>query len=81
MGDAGIVRRVGRAGYAFAKDPGVATLADLYEATVAPVSELLPEEWSEVSEDFARAASRMREGLKQPLSSLRSIAGDAPGGP
>ena len=81
MGDAGIVRRVGRTGYAFATDPRVATLADLYEATVAPVSELLPEEWSEVSEDFARAASRMREGLKQPLASLRAIAGEASGDP
>lgn len=78
MYQAGILKRVGRTGYAFAADPRVATLADLYEAAVAPVDALVPEAWADVSEDFAHAAARMREGLKLPLASLAKLPGDLP---
>jgi membrane protein len=71
MLDAGIAKRVGRSGYAFAREAGDMTLEDLYSATVAPVGAMRPEEWADVSADFARAASQMREGLKRPLASLR----------
>ena len=76
--DAGILRRAGRTRYAFAADPRVATLGDLYEAAVAPVDVLVPEEWAEVSEDFAHAASRMREGLKRPLVTLGALPAAVP---
>ena len=75
---AGILRRVGRAQYAFAADPRVATLGELYEAAVAPVDALVPLEWAEVSEDFAHAADRMREGLKRPLVSLAALSVPVP---
>jgi membrane protein len=77
MADAGIVRRAGRGDYALAANPQERTLEDLYVATVAPVGAMSPDEWADVSADFARAANQLREGLKRPLSSLR----DAPAAP
>jgi membrane protein len=74
MTDAGIAKRVGRAGYALACAADEVTLEDLYAATAAPVGAMRPEEWADVSEDFARAANQLREGLRRPLSSLREAA-------
>lgn len=71
MTDAGIAKRIGRAGYALARKADEVTIEDLYSATVSPVGAMRPEEWADVSADFARAANQMREGLKRPLSSLR----------
>lgn len=70
MAEAGLAERVGRTGYAIAKDAGEKTIEDLYTATVAPVGAMRPDEWADVSPDFARAANQMREGLKRPLASL-----------
>jgi membrane protein len=70
MMDAGIAKRMGRAGYALAGKADVLTIEDLYVATVAPVGAMRPEEWADVSADFARAAHQLREGLKRPLASL-----------
>lgn len=69
---AGIAKSTARSGYSLAQAPDAATIADLYSATVAPVGAMPPEEWADVSEDFARAALQMREGLNRPLSSLRA---------
>jgi membrane protein len=74
LADAGIVKRVRRAGYALARKADTVTLEDLYTATAAPVGAMRPDEWADVSEDFARAANQMREGLRRPLSSLREAA-------
>jgi membrane protein len=71
MMDAGIAKRIKREGYALARKADEMTLEDLYAATVAPVGAMPPEDWADVSPDFARAANQMREGLKRPLSSLR----------
>ncbi len=70
MQAAGIARREGRSRYALAADASDVTLLQLYEATVGPVGGMPPAEWGEVSEDFAQAAARMREGLQRPLASL-----------
>jgi len=74
MAEAGLATRVGRTGYVLAKDAAETTLEDLYTATVAPVGAMRPEEWADVSADFARAANQMREGLKRPLASLAEEA-------
>jgi membrane protein len=71
---AGIAKRTPRVGYSLARPPQEVTLEDLYTATVTPVGAMRPEEWADVSEDFARAANQMREGLKRPLSSLGAQA-------
>ena len=68
--EAGIVRREGRRQYALADDPAELRVGELYEAAVAPVGGMRPEEWAEISVDFARAAERMREGLERPLATL-----------
>jgi membrane protein len=78
MIDAGLAKRVGRAGYALARKPEKVTLEDLYVATVAPVGAMAPEEWADVAPDFARAANQLREGLKRPLSSLEAAPEAAP---
>jgi membrane protein len=70
--EAGIVRGDRRAGYALAGDAGAVTVGELYEAAVAPLGGMRPEEWAEISEDFAHAAARMREGLERPLAALSS---------
>ncbi len=70
MRDADIVKRVRRRGYVLAREPGKITLEELYSATVAPVGGMKPEEWSEISTDFERAAQQMRDGLKRPLTTL-----------
>jgi membrane protein len=70
MRDADIVKHVRRGGYVLARDPGKITLEEIYSATVAPVGGMKPEEWSEISADFERAAQQMREGLKRPLTTL-----------
>jgi membrane protein len=75
MMDAGIAKRVKRAGYALARNGDEMTLEDLYAATVGPMGAMPPEDWADVSADFARAANQMREGLKRPLSSLREEPG------
>ena len=64
----------GRSGYAFARSPEKVTVAELYEATVAPLGAMEPEEWDEVSPDFARAAREMRRGLERPLATLREAS-------
>ena len=68
--EAGIVRPLGRRQYALASSPDEMTVAQLYEAAVAPLGGMKPEEWAEISADFAHAAERMREGLERPLASL-----------
>lgn len=68
--EAGIVRREGRRAYALADDPSDLTIGELYEAAVAPVGGMRPEEWAEISGDFARAAAQMRAGLERPLATL-----------
>ena len=68
--EAGIARGDRRSGYTLAGDPGAMTVGELYEAAVAPVGGMRPEEWAEISRDFARAAERMREGLARPLATL-----------
>jgi membrane protein len=78
MAGAGIVSRSGREGYKLARDPQKLTLEDLYVATVAPVGAMSPEEWGDVSSDFARAANQLREGLRRPLASLGNEAREAP---
>ena len=72
-----IVEERGRSGYAFARPPEKVSVAELYEATVAPLGAMDPAEWAEVSPDFARAAREMREGLEQPLATLREASGKA----
>jgi membrane protein len=68
--EADLVRGDRRSGYALAGDPGEATVGALYEAAVAPLGGMRPEEWAEISGDFAQAAERLREGLRRPLASL-----------
>jgi membrane protein len=77
MTDAGIAKRVGRAGYALARRGDEISIEELYAATVAPVGAMPPEDWADVSVDFARAANQMRQGLKRPLSSLRETENEA----
>jgi membrane protein len=78
MEKAGIVKEGRRSRFALAGDPGRTTIADLYAATVAPVGAMGPEEWAEISPDFARAANQMREGLRRPLDSLAGEPRAAP---
>ena len=70
MEGCGIVEERGRSGYAFARAPEKVSVAELYEATVAPLGAMEPQEWAEVSPDFSRAARDMREGLERPLATL-----------
>jgi membrane protein len=70
--EAGIVRGERRSGYALAGDAKAVTVGELYEAAVAPLGGMRPEEWAEISADFAHAAARMREGLERPLAALSS---------
>jgi membrane protein len=78
--EAGIVRGDRRSGYALARDANEITVGELYEAAVAPLGGMRPEEWAEISGDFARAAERLREGLERPLAALSSTVGEsAPG--
>lgn len=72
-----IVEERGRSGYAFARPPEKVSVAELYEATVAPLGAMEPEEWAEVSPDFAHAARAMRQGLERPLATLREANGAA----
>jgi membrane protein len=72
LSEAGIVREVGAGTFALARDPTVTTLAELYEASMAPLAGMRPEEWAEVSADFERAARAMRAGLDRPLATLSS---------
>ncbi|HXZ49376.1 MAG TPA: YihY family inner membrane protein [Usitatibacter sp.] len=72
LSEAGIVERAGRGQFVLAEDPEHATVGELYEAAVAPVGGMRPEEWAEISKDFARAAAEMREGLERPLATLSS---------
>ena len=76
--EAGIVRGARRTGYALADDANAITVGELYEAAVAPVGGMRPEEWAEISRDFAHAAERMREGLGRPLAALSSKVGGNP---
>ncbi|HZZ91324.1 MAG TPA: YihY family inner membrane protein [Usitatibacter sp.] len=64
--------------YRFSRPPEKVSIAELYEATVAPVGTTDPEEWAEVSGDFARAAREMREGLQRPLATLRQALSPSP---
>jgi len=70
--EAGIVRGGRKEGYALAGDANAVTVGELYEAAVAPLGGMRPEEWAEISDDFAHAAARMREGLERPLAALSS---------
>jgi membrane protein len=70
--EAGIARREGRKDYALAEDPAAVSVGELYEAAVAPVGGMRPEEWAAISGDFAHAAERMRDGLERPLATLSS---------
>jgi membrane protein len=80
--EAGIVRRDGRRDYALAEDPAELTVGELYEAAVAPVGGMRPEEWAEISGDFAHAAQKMREGLERPLATLsRKLGANDPDAP
>ncbi len=70
--EAGIAQRTDRSQYALVREPADVTVGELYEAAVAPVGGMRPEEWAEISADFARAAAQMREGLERPLATLSS---------
>jgi membrane protein len=71
--DAGIVKRsAGDGTFVLADDPKVTTVAQLYEAAVAPLGGMRPEEWAEISTDFERAAREMRASLDRPLATLSS---------
>jgi membrane protein len=72
LADAGMVKQAEDGTFALAGDPRVATLAELYEAAVAPLGGMRPEEWAEISADFERAAREMRAGLDRPLATLSS---------
>lgn len=76
--EAGIVRGDRRSGYAIAGDAAQITVGELYEAAVAPLGGMRPEEWAEISRDFAQAAERLREGLRCPLASLALQSDDGP---
>lgn len=78
MEEAGIVRRLNRRQFALAANPGAITLGDLYEATVAPVGGIRPEEWAEISADLARAAGEMRQALERPIVTLSRKLENAP---
>jgi len=71
MEERGIVSASRREGYAFARAPEKVSIAELYEATVAPLGAMDPDEWAEVAPEFARAARELREGLERPLATLR----------
>ena len=71
MEECGIVDASRREGYGFARAPEKVSIAQLYEATVAPLGAMEPDEWAEVSPEFARAARDMRQGLERPLATLR----------
>jgi membrane protein len=70
--DADLVKHGDDGTFALAGDPRVTTVAELYEAAVAPLGGMRPEEWAEISADFERAAREMRAGLDRPLASLSS---------
>jgi len=70
MQECGILTFSRRQGYAFSRSPEKVTLAELYEATVAPLGAMDPDEWAEVAPGFARAARELREGLDRSLASL-----------
>jgi DNA-binding IscR family transcriptional regulator len=70
LGDAGLVTRTREGNHALARDSRSITVAELYEAAVAPLGGMRPEEWAEISADFERAAREMRAGLARPLASL-----------
>ena len=67
--DARLVKRKDRI-YALTREACDVTVAELYEAAVAPLGGMRPEEWAEISADFERAAREMRAGLERPLSEL-----------
>jgi membrane protein len=71
MEESGIVCASRRDGYAFAIPPEKVSIARLYEATVAPLGAMEPDEWAEVSPEFAHAARELRQGLERPLATLR----------
>ena len=68
--EADIVKEAAEGTFVLARDPTVTTLAELYEAAVAPLGGMRPEEWSGVSADFERAAREMRAGFDRPLATL-----------
>ena len=70
--DAEIVKCVDEGTFQLAGDPRRTTVAQLYEAAVAPLGGMRPEEWAEISPDFERAAREMRAGLERPLATLSS---------
>jgi membrane protein len=74
MMEGGIVKRRRGWGYMLARDPAEITLEQLYEATVAPVGGMTPDEWNEIAPEYARAAREMRAGLERPLTSLKEGA-------
>lgn len=70
--EADIVKRSGEGTFTLARDPRLTTVAQLYEAAVAPLGGMRPEEWAEISTDFERAAREMRKSLDRPLATLSS---------
>ena len=78
--DMHIVRRVGRRAFVLAKAPEEVTLGDLYNVSVHPGEGVPKEEWSEYSEELARAAHAMDAAFGRPLGSLarNKAAGDPP---
>jgi membrane protein len=69
---AGIVKRSPDGTFVLADDPRGTTVAQLYEAAVASLGGMRPEEWAEISGDFERAAREMRKSLERPLATLSS---------
>jgi membrane protein len=76
MEECGIVTASRREGYALARPPEKVSIAELYEATVAPLGAMDPDEWAEVAPEFARAARDLRQGLERPIATLRESASE-----
>ncbi|HXN15666.1 MAG TPA: YihY family inner membrane protein [Usitatibacter sp.] len=72
--DGGMVRRVRHGVYALAADPAEITLGDLYRLAVGPLGGMRPEDWTDLSPDFVRAAAEMQVGLGRPIATLGAAA-------
>jgi membrane protein len=69
--DEGIVERVGKRGYKFARPAQEISLGDLYRAAVQPAARLEPGEWTGYTGEIASMISQFDSLLDRPLTTLQ----------